>query len=164
MAKKYGKIEIGGVKMNVIDENFLKELIYNKSKDKVLEELENVKSAEILHIYMNNYNWDNGFEIPRKVLLKSCCELSTALMIFYLADGERYLEDKNEVINSSMTEWSLFIQNLYKQIKSGEFKEGNIYFKPPLSKVQIYKIKKLLKEDEEIFIKEFGEKNLNIVL
>lgn len=83
-------------------------------------------------------------------------------LIFYLADGIRYLEDKDKVKQSGLVEWSRFLQDLYNQIISGKFKRGNIFFKPPLSKVQSYKLKKMLNENEEIFINEIWENNLNI--
>lgn len=146
--------------MNKNDEIFIKELIYNKSKREVLKELEVMEDADILHIFMKNYNWDDGFEIPKKVISKKNCELSTALMIFYMAEGDRYLENKNSVL----VEWSTFIQELYDQIMNNHFKEGNILFIPPFSRVQLYKIKKILNEDEQIFIKEIGERNLDILL
>ena len=146
------------------NEDFIKDLIYNKPKREILKVLGEIEGADIIHIYMNNYNWDDGFEIPKKVLKNNCCELSTALMIFYLADGIRYLEDKDEVKKSCLVEWSRFVQDLYNQIMSGKFKQGNILFKPPLSKVQTYKLKKMLNENEEIFVNEIGEKNLNIYL
>lgn len=164
MAKKHGQIAQGGIRVDGMNNEFLKELIYNKSKEEVLEELDKIEVAEILHIYMNNYNWDDGFEIPKKVLSKACCELSTALLVFYLADGERYLEDKDEIQNNNLTEWSIFLQDLYNQIMSGKFKKGEIFFEPPLSKVQLYKIKKILGEDEDIFIKKIGEKKFNIIV
>lgn len=146
------------------NEGFIKDLLYNKSKKEVLKLLEEIDEPDIIHIFMNNYNWDDGFEIPKKVLDNYSCELSTALMIFYLADGIRYLEDKDDVKQSSLTEWSRFVQDLYGRIMSNKFKKGDILFKPPLSKVQAYKLKKVLNEDEEIFVKEIGEHNLNIFL
>ena len=142
----------------------VKELIYDKSKEEVLEELESIEMADFLHIYMANYNWDDGFDIPRKILSKDCCELSTALMVFYMADGIRYLENKDEVQKSSLTVWASFLQELYSQIMSGKFMEGEIFFEPPLSKVQLYKLKKVLQEDEAIFVKERGEKKISVVL
>lgn len=142
----------------------VKELIFDKSKEEVLEELDSIEMADFLHIYMANYNWDDGFDIPRKIISKDCCELSTALMVFYLADGIRYLENKDEVKNSSLTVWASFLQELYSQIMNGKFIEGDIFFEPPMSKVQLYKLKKVLQEDEEVFVKERGEKKLNVVL
>ena len=142
----------------------VKELIYDKTKEDVLKELDSVKMSEFLHIYMANYNWDDGFDIPRKIISKDCCELSTALMIFYLADGVRYLENKEEIQNSSLKAWASFIQELYNKIMSGSFVDGNIFFEPPMSKVQLYKLKKVLQENEGVFIKERGEKKIDIVL
>lgn len=136
------------------NEEFLKDLIYNKSTKEVSKILGEIEDAYIIHIYMNNYNWDDGFEIPKRALSNPCCELSTALMIFYLADGIRYLEDKDEVKKSDLVEWSRFLQELYNKIMCGKFKQGNIIFKPPLSKVQVYKLKKILNEDEKIFVNE----------
>ena len=164
MAKKYEKNAIGGMLVDKKKEEVIKELIYNQSKENVLMELDNIEDAEIVHVYMWNYNWDDGFDIPQKILAKDCCELSTALLIFYLAGGEKYLLDKVNMEESKLSEWSLFLQDLYNQIMNGKFKVGNIYFESPLSKVQLYKIKKNMKEGEEIFVDKFGEKNLNIVL
>jgi len=113
---------------------------------------------------MANYNWDDGFDIPRKIISKDCCELSTALMIFYLADGIRYLENKDEVQNSNLAVGESFLQELHSQIMNGKFVEGDIFFEPPMSKVQLYKLKKVLQEDEEVFVKVRGEKKLNVVL
>lgn len=136
------------------------EFIYDKPKDMILVELDNINNADFLHIYMDNYNWDNGFDIPKKIIQKDCCELSTALMIFYLADGTHYLENRCEIENSSPTVWTTFIDELYTSIICGKFIEGDIFFEPPLSKVQLYKLKKLLQDNEEIFIKVRGNRKL----
>ena len=39
-------------------------------------------SSEELHLIMEDYNWDDGIEIPYFVMLHPNCELATALMIF----------------------------------------------------------------------------------
>ncbi len=36
---------------------------------------------------LNQYNWDDGFEIPKEILKNRNCDLALALEIFYLADG-----------------------------------------------------------------------------
>ncbi len=139
--------------MNKTNNEFIKKLIYKESKEEVLKILDSIEEAKILHTYIEYYNWDDSFEIPQKVLSKICCELSTALLIFYLADGERYLENKDEVQKSKLTEWSMFLQRLYQQIVEGKFKKGTIFFEPPLNKVQLYKMEKILSKEEEVFIK-----------
>ena len=42
---------------------------------------------------LKEYNWDDGFEIPEKILRSENCDLALALEIFYLADGFAYLDD-----------------------------------------------------------------------
>ena len=68
------------------------------------------------------------------------------------------------VLHPLIALWASFLQELYSQIMNGKFIAGDIFFEPPMSKVQLYKLKKILQEDEEIFVKERGEKKLNVVL
>ncbi|NLI58881.1 MAG: DUF4274 domain-containing protein [Clostridium sp.] len=143
-------------------EEFVKQMIYDKDKREVMRQLDEIVDSEILHLYAYNYNWDNGFKIPRKIIHKDCCQLSTALMMFYAADGIRYLQDKSEVNN--LKEWSILIKELYNKIINNEFLEGTIKFTPPLSKVQIFKIKKIINANEEVFLKKTGTNDLNIYL
>ena len=39
---------------------------------------------------LNEYNWDNGFGIPKEILGDPWCDLALALEIFYLSDGYAY--------------------------------------------------------------------------
>lgn len=59
-----------------------------------------------------HYNWDDGFEIPQAILKHNLCNLSTALLIFYRAEGDTYLMNKSD--NQDETEWYSFIKNLYE--------------------------------------------------
>ncbi|CUH92149.1 DUF4274 domain-containing protein [Herbinix luporum] len=143
-------------------EEFVKQMLYDKNIVDVIRLIDEIADSEILHLYAYNYNWDNGFEIPKKIIHKDCCQLSTALMMFYAADGIRYLQDKSKVNN--LKEWSTFIKELYNKIINNGFIEGAIKFNPPLSKVQIFKIKKVINTKEEAFLKEIGTNDLNVYL
>ena len=105
---------------------------------------------------------------PEKVIggveytIKSKCTLGTALMIFYLADGYRYLTERSG--SSDLPEWLPFISNLYKRIVSGGFTDRSIAFSVPLSKVQIFKLKKQLHEDEQLFITSIEGENCDITV
>lgn len=123
-----------------------------------MEELDIINDSQRLHQFAIDYNWDDGFDIPRKIIEKECCELSTALMMFYLADGIRYLENKEEAQKSSLKEWLKFTEDLYAKIVNGEYKVGNILFEPPLSKVQKYKLQKVLSDKEHVFINTCGKR------
>ena len=81
-------------------------------------------------------------------------------MIFYLADGYRFLSEKNE--SSDIPEWLSFISELYTRICNGKYKDASISFSVPLSKVQIFKLKKQLKENEQIFVTPIEGEDFNI--
>nr|WP_314461611.1 DUF4274 domain-containing protein [uncultured Clostridium sp.] len=144
-------------------EKIILQMLYDKDIEDVLKELNTINDSEMLYVYAYNYNWDSGFEIPKSILHKDCCDLSTALMIFYSADGERYLQNKDEK-NDRLKEWSIFIKDLYNMILENRFKKSNIKFAPPLSIVQIYKLKKDIVNEEFIFLENIGNKDLNISL
>lgn len=104
----------------------------------------------------------NGFETPTSIINSPVCTLSIALLIFHLADGITYLETKSA--NESLPEWSNFIIALYKKIINDEFKSGKVSFVPELTKVQLFKLKKVLSENECIFINEITGTDCNIII
>ena len=83
-------------------------------------------------------------------------------MIFYLADGYRYLSERNE--SSDIPDWLSFVSNLYDRIYAGNYTEHSIAFSVPLSKVQVFKLKKQLDENEQIFITPIEGKNCDITV
>ena len=120
--------------------------------------IEHTIDPMLLHVLMYNYNWDDGFEVPLKAIENPCCQLSTALMIFHMADGVEYLLNKDE---EEFDEWYLFVSRLYKDIMNNKFADGDILFDPDLSKVQMFKLKKVLEENEYVFIESRGKTDLN---
>lgn len=100
---------------------------------------------------LNDYNWADGFTIPKQILLDDNCDLTLALEIFYLGDGFRYFQTFSHNIGGN-EEWFKFISNLYDDIKDGKYKKSNHHYKIPLSKVQRYQLKK--NNVEQIFIED----------
>lgn len=149
--------------MNKEMEKLIQQMLYNMTKEEVLDTLSNIESPEVLYVYAYNYNWDNGFEIPEKIINKKCCDLSTALMMFYKSDGFRYLQEKDNKIGG-FENWIKLVDKLYLRIINNTYQKSDIKFEPPLSKVQIYKLSKLLKRPEYIFIEPIGLENLNKIL
>ena len=134
-----------------MDENkisSIKALLYDTDNDEVKRTIFQTEDQEILYVYAYNYNWDNGFDIPQTVLDNEKCDLSIALLIFYRADGLSYLTDKSDNVN--LPQWSSFIKKLYDSILTGKYQRGKIEFKVPLSKVQLFKIKKAITEAENM--------------
>ena len=136
--------------MNINQIKELESLLYIKEKDDVENILETISNPEILYVYAYNYNWDNGFEIPRMILKNKNCELSTALLMFYRCYGYSFMMREN---NNNQSEWFLFTRELYESIVSQKYELGTIGFKVPLSKTQLFKIKKMLSKDDEIIVK-----------
>ena len=75
-------------------------------------------------------------------------------MMFYDADGYRILLDKAELNNSNLVQWSNFISKIHDEILKNKLKASTIKFIPPLSKVQIFKLKKSNPNIDPIFLKE----------
>ncbi|MBR3359095.1 MAG: DUF4274 domain-containing protein [Solobacterium sp.] len=138
----------------------IEKLLYSESSDTVKKYLSSCKETDTLHIYTYNYNWDNGFDIPRTIINNAHCSLSTALMMFYLADGFRYLTERNELTDSS--EWQDFMSDLFTCIVNDHYKDKSIQFTTPLTKVQLFKLKKILTDSEQILITPIEGKDLNI--
>ncbi|MCI8528544.1 MAG: DUF4274 domain-containing protein [Lachnospiraceae bacterium] len=97
---------------------------------------------------LNEYNWDDGFAIPKKILDNPHCDLALALKIFYLADGFAFLDGFAE--KTELKEWKQFIDSLYTDILSNKYRKNRRSYEIPLTKVQKYKLRK--KQIPEIFL------------
>lgn len=133
-----------------MDKSIITNHLYNDSITQAVKYAESIADEETLFVYAYNYNWDNGFDVPTAILKNRNCSLSIALMIFTSADGILYLEDKKTEEGTST--WKNYISNLYNEIINNKFSSGKTAFNPQLSKVQEYKIKKILDDNELIFI------------
>ena len=145
-----------------MDIEFVQNLLYSESVQTVEKKLFSCSDSSLLHLYAFNYNWDNGFSIPQTIINNKSCALGTALTIFYLADGYRYLKEKNNISDSP--EWLNFIKFLYNRILDGSYNDLSIAFTAPLSTVQSLMLKKQLSPQEQIFIKPINGQNLDIPL
>lgn len=125
-------------------------MINRDESEKVLKKVRAIDDEMTLFIFIYNYNWDNGFQIPNAVMQNKKCTLSVALMLFYNADGLNYLQDKRK--KNELPEWSKFIEVLYKNILERKYKRGKVAYKIPLTKVQLFKLQKILSKEEEVFV------------
>ena len=131
--------------------------VYELDKDAVIKYVSELDNPEMLHVYASNYNWGDGFDIPKAIIDNPKCGLSTALMIFYGADGYTYLSGREE--NANMSKWNEFVTGLYNDIVNGKFLSNGIAFTVPLTKVQKYKLDKVVSPKETVFITDIdGEK------
>lgn len=131
-----------------MDKDLLKYLKYEC--EDIDNQIKLIEDEETLFGFVCNYNWDDGFEIPSLVLKNKCCKLATALAIFYAAGGVEMLVDKQMMNGSS--KWAKFVKGLYNQIMNGKYDKGKVGYTIPLSKVQKYKIGKVITAEEALFI------------
>lgn len=112
--------------------------------------LNDQSSAYALDRFIDDYNWDDGLEVPFCILNHPDCELGTALKIFYFVEGERMLEEKYK--DYQLGHWVEFIVYAYKGIAEGNYKSQFIAFKFPFTK----SYKKHIKESgwPEFFIED----------
>lgn len=121
---------------------WLKDILYCDNNELIKKDIKLINNSHCLHVLAANYNWDNGFEIPKEIVNNNNCDFGTALMLFYDADGYRLLDTDIESSLFELVEWKDFISNLYNKILNNEFKNQNISYTPQISKVQRYKLKK----------------------
>ena len=133
---------------------YIYKLLYSENTKETIDEIKGITDSELLHIIAGNYNWDNGFEIPYSIINNKKCDLGTALMIFYDDDGYRVLENREELKNPNLKEWANFILQIEDKILNNQFKVNNIKFIPPLTKVQIFRLKKNNPNISKVFIEE----------
>ena len=137
----------------------LSDMIYEADEEKVKSFLAECDDEEV-YVFAYNYNWENGFDIPTIIINNPCCSLSTALLVFYRADGYSFLMDKEA--NGDLLPWHTFISDVYSRILNGNYKSSDVAFVPPLTKVQIFKLQKQISKREQIFITAIEGKNCDI--
>lgn len=141
------------------------DILYTESNAKSVTFLKQLQTEDELFVLLDNFNWNNGFEVPKAVLAHSKCSLSVALLAFYRADGIRYLfEGEAAFANSLSMEWKGFVKNVYTKNLRGQFPSGAISFQPEITKVQKFKLKKLKPEIDERFLEGISGKDLNVVI
>ena len=143
----------------------ISDILYAESNAKAVSYINSLQNEDELFVLLDNFNWDNGFEVPQAVIEHYKCTLSIALLAFYRADGIRYLLDAEVAfVNSSSKEWEEFVKDVYDRIIRRKFPDGNISFRPEITRIQKFKLKKLKPALNPIFIDGVSGKDLNIVI
>ena len=141
------------------------DILCTESNAKAVASLKQLQTEDELFVLLDNFNWNNGFEVPKTVLNHSKCSLSVALLAFYRADGIRYLfEGEAAFANSLSEEWEGFVKDVYTKILGGQFSSGTISFQPEITKIQKFKLKKFKPEIDEVFLEGISGKDLNVVI
>lgn len=110
-------------------------ILYYEDLNEATKQVASIGDSEMLYVLAANYNWDNGFSIPRAIIANNNCDMSTGLMMFYLSDGIKLLSDKESVEQSGLDEWRKFITEVYSKLEMDVFKRSSISYYPELTKV-----------------------------
>lgn len=124
--------------------------------DKEVESLlKNTDSSEVLQAFAMEHNYDDGLAIPEIITSNPACDLATALTVFSDIEAYDYLLYEKNSEGYEKESYELFRKirdNVYNGFYS---RSGKIPFKAPLSKLQVYKMKKNgLKKKDYIFIED----------
>ena len=144
------KIDMFPIELYIVCKDF--KISHTGETENMKQKISTATDPKILSLFINDHNWDNGFDIPQTVLDNAACDLGIALQIFYLADGYSFLIDKSDDKNNE--NWYTFVSGLHDSIISGKYPKGTISFNVPLTKVQIYKLKGNLSKEEDVFIRD----------
>ena len=115
--------------------------------------LEEGTSAEKLHQFMEEYNWGDGLEVPYFIMQHPNCELATALMIFWLAEGDYIFEDDfEEMYFIDEVEFKYFLRMLHDRVIQGVYPVGTQHYQIPLNEEQKEYLRN--KNVDEVFLKD----------
>lgn len=113
-------------------ENFIKDNFFEfsfKDEKPDFEKFKTLNSTE-LHYLADIYNWDDGVEILFWIINSDKCDKGTALMIFWRAVPDYYLEkDENELQFYEKENYQL-LKEIVASFKSNKFKKSKIKYNP----------------------------------
>ena len=73
----------------------LSDILHSESKAEVVKLVQSISSEDELFVLLDNYNWDNGFEVPEAIINHPNCTLSLALLAFIEQMGyDIYLKER----------------------------------------------------------------------
>ncbi len=122
---KYGTYNNRGI-WEFVDENAM-----NKIEKTLCDRVASIDDPNTLYILANNYNYEDGYNIPTAIIKNKNCCLSTALNMFYLAGGDILLHNRNKFLSYDRNyfgEQIDFLLLLEEMILESKFKEGKIGF------------------------------------
>ena len=151
--------------MDVTKLNKLSYILYSESNAEAVELVKSINSEDELFVLLDNYNWNNGFEVPEAIINHPNCSLSVALLAFHRADGIQYLLEGEAIFANRLSKsWEDFIKEVYDKILKKKYPNGSISFQPEITKIQKFKLNKLTPNLDPIILDGVLGKDLHIRL
>ena len=122
----------------------LSDILRSESNAEAVKQVKSINSEDELFVLLDNYNWDNGFEVPEAIINHPNCTLPVALLAFHRADGIQYLLEGETIFANRLSDsWENFIKEVYDKILKKQYPNGSISFQPEITKIQKFKLNKL---------------------
>lgn len=151
--------------MNAEQLKKLSDILHSENKSEVVKLVQSINAEDELFVLLDNYNWDNGFEVPEAIITHTNCTLSVALLAFYRADGLRYLFEGEDAFANPLSEsWKTFIKEIYDKILKEHYPIGNISYDPEITNIQKFKLTKLHPNLSSFILDGVSGKDLHILL
>ena len=141
----------------------ISDLLYSENLPQIINYINKIDDSEFLFIYSWNYNWDDFLDIPNAILDNKYCDLANALLLFYNGGGYEFLQNYNS-IKLNPSPWFVFMKDLYERISKNNFKLNEIEYLSPLTKIQIFKLKKDFPEIQSVFFDGTIGKKINVLI
>lgn len=143
----------------------LSNILYSESKAEAVKLVQSINSEDELFILLDNYNWDNGFEVPEAIITHPNCTLPIALLAFYRADGIRYLFEEEDTFKNRLSKsWDIFIKKVYDNLLKERYPSGSISYQPEITTIQKFKLKKLHLNINSFILDGVSGKDVQILL
>ena len=100
------------------------------------------RNTLFLQEYAISYNWDNGFALPNAIADNSCCDLGTALTLFWLSEAMWYYtgESQRHEFNN---DWADFCEMITARLVDGFYQPGPVSYNPDINLVTKYKYEEM---------------------
>ena len=122
----------------------LSDILRSESNTEAVKKVKSIMTEDELFVLLDNYNWDNGFEVPEAIINHPNCTLPVALLAFHRADGIQYLFEGETIFANRLSDsWENFIKEVYDKILKKQYPNGSISFQPEITKIQKFKLNKL---------------------
>lgn len=136
------------------------ELLSTEDLSAVLDVVRNTDDNALMYFLINDYVWDNGFDIPRAVLNNPNVQPAILLLLFYRADGIRVLLNPDALNVSLLKDWPSFVREVMAKLDSIDKTQNTYAYIPEMSKVEMFKAKKASPNLPEFYFDGFSGEHL----
>lgn len=132
--------------MNEKEKQLVKDMLHTtEDYSKIVEDIKQIRNPLILHYFILNYNWDDGFEIPTAITNNKYCDLGTAILMIDSIDAFDIAYNPEAFMNNEYDEyeeeWKDFVTLVYTKIVSDQFQIKEISYGLDLTENDIEKLK-----------------------